>query len=215
MRGTPRETSTLLNMVDGVFAVAITLVPASLPNVLPDVGGASFMITTLSIILIAVTMLLLWYKVRNLVHLNNKLTPTEMGLLGLILTVVVMIPKSAFISIHYGGQQGSFWLWSDSQWVDFQYQVLFLLVDSAAFLLTIKTLKSSAAQAYPLHIRRWLLGVEALGLSIFAVLFLIENLFTCINGIFVFMAPAVLFLEELLCTLKLKQFSTEEPSQPT
>jgi len=212
MRGTPRESSTLLNMVDGVFAVAITLVPASLPNVLPAVGGASFMLTTLSIILIAVTMLLLWYKIRNLVQLNNKLKPTEMLLLGLILTVVVMIPKSAYISIHYGGGQGSMWLWSDSQWVDFQYQVLFLLVDAAAFVLTIRTLRSTAAQAYPRHIRRWLLGVEALGLSLFMALIVTENLFSSVNGLFVFVAPAVLFLEEALCTLRLRRFSAEHPS---
>ncbi len=212
MRGTPRESSTLLNMVDGVFAVAITLVPASLPNAVPAVGGASLIISTLSIILIAVTMLLLWYKVRNLVQLNNKLKPTEMLLLGLILTVVVMIPKSAYISFHYGGGQGSIWLWSDSQWVDFQYQMLFLLVDSAAFAMTIRTFRSVAAQSYPRHIRRWLLGVEALGLSLFLILILAENLFTSINGIFVFMAPAILFLEEALCTLRLRRYSNEQPS---
>lgn len=214
MRGTPRETSTLLNMVDGVFAVAITLVPASLPNELPA-GGARFVLTTLSIILIAATMLLLWHKIRNLVHLNNKLSPSEMVLLGAILTVVVMIPKSAYISIHFGGNQGSFWLWSDSQWVNFQYQLLFLLVDSAAFLLSIRTLRSSAGQAYPRPIHRWVLGVEVLGLCLFAALFLAENLFTEINGIFVFLAPAVLFMEELLCTLRLKQFNQTHPARPS
>ena len=211
MRFTPRESSTLLNMVDGVFAVAITLVPASLPNVLPSVGGASFMLTNLSIILIAVTMLLLWYKIRNLVQLNNKLKPAEIALLGFVLAVIVMIPKSAYICIHYGSSKGSLWLWSDSQWVDFQYQSLFLLVDSAAFLLTIKTLRTSAAKAYPDHVRRWLLGVEALGLCLFIGLVLLENLFENINGVFVFAAPVLLFLEEFLCTLKLRQFNIEKP----
>ena len=212
MRGTPRESSTLLNMVDGVFAVAITLAPASLPNVLPTVGGASMLLTTLSIILIGVTMLLLWYKIRNLVQLNKKLTPAEMALLGCILTVVVIIPKTAYISIHYGGGPGSIWLWSDSQWVDFLYQMLFLLVDFLAFILTIRTLRASAAQAYPRHVRRWLLGVEALGLALFILLILAENLFASINGLFVYTAPIVLFLEELLCTLKLRHFSAEKPS---
>ena len=212
MRGTPRESASLLNMVDGVFAVAITLVPASLPNVQPTVGGASLMVTTLSIILIAVTMLLLWYKIRNLVQLNTKLNPLELALLGCILTVVVIIPKSAYISIHYGGGQGTFWLWSDSQWVNFQYQMLFLLVDTAAFVLTIRTLRASAAQAYPRPIRRWLLGVEALGLSLFILLILAENLFVSVNGVFVFVAPIVLFLEEILCTIKLKRFSADHPS---
>jgi hypothetical protein len=212
MRGTPREASTLLNMVDGVFAVAITLAPASLPNVLPSVGGASMLLTTLSIILIGLTMLLLWYKIRNLVQLNKKLTPAEMALLGCILTVVVIIPKSAYISIHHGGGPGSIWQWSDSQWVDFQYQMLFLLVELAAFVLTIRTLRASAAQSYPRHIRRWLLGVEALGLALFILLILAENLFVSINGVFVFAAPLMLFLEELLCTLKLRPFSSKEPS---
>ena len=212
MRGTPRESASLLNMVDGVFAVAITLVPASLPNVQPTAGGASLMFTTLSIILIAVTMLLLWYKIRNLVQLNTKLNPLELALLGCILTVVVIIPKSAYICIVYGGRQGSFWLWSDSQWVNFQYQMLFLLVDTAAFVLTIRTLRASAAQAYPRPIRRWLLGVEALGLSLFILLILAENLFVSVNGVFVFVAPIVLFLEEILCTIKLKRFSADHPS---
>ncbi len=213
MRGTPRESSTMLNMVDGVFAVAITLVPASLPNVLPTVGGAPFVIANLSIILIAVTMLLLWYKIRNLVQLKSKLTSTEMGLLGTILTVVVMIPKSAYISIHYGGGQGSFWMWSDSQWVNFQYQILFLLVDAATFILTIRTLRSSALGDYPQDVRRWLLGVEALGLMIFIGIILAENLFISINGIFVFAAPAVLFMEEFLCFLKLRHFSAESKTR--
>lgn len=203
----------MLNMVDGVFAVAITLVPASLPNVLPTVGGAPFVIANLSIILIAVTMLLLWYKIRNLVQLKSKLTSTEMGLLGTILTVVVMIPKSAYISIHYGGGQGSFWMWSDSQWVNFQYQILFLLVDAATFILTIRTLRSSALGDYPQDVRRWLLGVEALGLMIFIGIILAENLFISINGIFVFAAPAVLFMEEFLCFLKLRHFSAESKTR--
>jgi hypothetical protein len=213
MRGTPRESSTMLNMVDGVFAVAITLVPASLPNVLPTVGGASFVLTNLSIILIAVTMLLLWYKIRNLVQLKSRLTSTEMGLLGTILTVVVMIPKSAYISIHYGAGQGSIWMWSDSQWVDFQYQILFLLVDAATFILTIRTLRSSSLGNYPQEVRRWLLGVEALGLIIFIAIILAENLFVSINGIFVFLAPAVLFMEEFLCFLKLRHFSAESKAR--
>ena len=203
----------MLNMVDGVFAVAITLVPASLPNVLPTVGGAPFVIANLSIILIAVTMLLLWYKIRNLVQLKSKLTSTEMGLLGTILTVVVMIPKSAYISLHYGGGQGSFWMWSDSQWVNFQYQILFLLVDAATFILTIRTLRSSALGDYPQDVRRWLLGVEALGLMIFIGIILAENLFISINGIFVFAAPAVLFMEEFLCFLKLRHFSAESKTR--
>jgi uncharacterized membrane protein len=136
-------------MVDGVFAVAITLVPASLPNALPDAGGAPYVVTTLSIILIATTMLLLWYKIRNLVHLNNKLTPLEMVLLGVILSVVVMIPKSAFISIHFGGNEGNFWLWSDSQWVNFQYQLLFCWLTQQLFCCPSKR----CAQAQPRPIR--------------------------------------------------------------
>jgi hypothetical protein len=75
MRGTPRESASLLNMVDGVFAVAITLVPASLPNVQPTAGGASLMITTLSIILIAVTRPRPADKIRTFAPFINQSTP--------------------------------------------------------------------------------------------------------------------------------------------
>jgi len=54
--------------------------------------------------------------------------------------------------------------------------------------------------------------VEALGLSLFILLILAENLFVSVNGVFVFVAPIVLFLEEILCTIKLNRFSADHPS---
>ena len=59
MRGSPRESSTLMNMVDGIFAVAITLIPATLPNTVPPGKGYVLIQNTGAIVLIAFTMLLM------------------------------------------------------------------------------------------------------------------------------------------------------------
>ena len=96
MRGSPRESSTLMNMVDGIFAVAITLIPATLPNTVSPGKGYVLIQNTGAIVLIAFTMLLIWFKLRNVLQINTRLFSQESALLGIVLAVAVLIPKSAF-----------------------------------------------------------------------------------------------------------------------
>jgi len=211
MRGTPRESSTLMNMVDGIFAVAITLIPASLPNQVAPGTGFLLLKSTGAIVLVAFTMLLIWYKLRNVLQINTRILSQESGLLGIVLAVAVLIPKSAFLAIRYGNTEGNFWYWSDAQWINIEYQVLLILVEIIILILTINALRTPHSLRYPKPIRKKLLGAEIVGLFFLTVAILAENLFTGVNGVYVYTAPLILFCEELACIMIMKQAPKPEP----
>lgn len=206
MRGKfSRDASTLTNLIDGIFAVAITLVPASLPNELPPGGGLSFFHQTAYFVVCAVMMLLLWQKVRIAVLLKKDLYATDFVLLAAILAVVVLVPKTAYMALLHGRDAGSVWYRSDAFWINLEYSCLILLVDFFVILLSMRALRSSHAKIHSLETRRWVLVTELLGFSVFAVFVLAENLFTGINGVYVYAAPIILLLEEVSCTWRLRR----------
>ena len=214
MRGSPRESSTLMNMVDGIFAVAITLIPATLPNTVPPGKGYVLIQNTGAIVLIAFTMLLIWFKLRNVLQINTRLFSQESALLGIVLAVAVLIPKSAFLAINYGTTEGNFWYWSDAQWINIEYQFFLLLVESIVLILTIKAFRTPHALRYSKRTRHRILAVEMVGLGLLILAIAAENLLTGVDGQYVYSAPAILLAEELACIVIMKRSPKPMPMPP-
>lgn len=206
MRGAPRESATLFNMIDGIFAVAITLSPTALPSSLNDESRAQFAFVSITLLLIALTMLLLWLKLRTIVQLKEKLAYTDVILIAAILMVAVLIPRSGYLAIKLGHLEGSLWAWNDSQRVNVEYQGLLLFVEAALLALSWRTMKSPKAKIYPRALRRWVLGTEILGLVCLLVLVIADNLIVGINGLYIYAITVILLLEEGLCLARMKVF---------
>ena len=65
MRGKLWKASALFNMVDGIFAVAITLIPISIPNHFLESNEHDLLLLNASIVVIGLTMALMWHKFRS------------------------------------------------------------------------------------------------------------------------------------------------------
>lgn len=206
MRGAPRDSATLFNMIDGIFAVAITLSPTALPDSLNHEGGSHLAFVTTTLLLIALTMMLLWLKLRTIVQLKEKLTYTDVILIAMILMVAVLIPQSGYLAIKSGHLEGNLWAWNDSQWVNVEYQGLLLLVEAALLSLSWRTMNSPKAKIYPRALRRWVLGTEILGVSCLLALVTADNLIIGINGLYIYAITVILLLEEGLCLARMKIF---------
>lgn len=206
MRGAPRDSATLFNMIDGVFAVAITLSPTALPQGVRHEAGTHLVLVTTTLLLIALTMMLLWLKLRTIVQQKERLTYTDVVCVGVILMVAVMIPQSGYMAIKGGVLEGSLWAWTDAQWVNVEYQGLLVLVESALLLLSLRTMRSPKARGYPGAVRRWILGVEAMGFLSLLILVALDNLIVGINGLYIYAIPLILLTEEGLCLARMKHF---------
>ena len=207
MRGAPRESATLFNMIDGIFAVAITLSPTALSDGVHRHGSLDHIFSFTAVLLfIALTMMLLWLKLRTIVQMRDRLNTTEVIGVAMILMVAVLIPQSGYLAIKTGHLEGNIWYWSNSQWANIEYQGLLLLVESALLLLSWRMMSSPQAKSYPRSIRRWILGVETLGIISLLILVIIDNLVVGINGIYIYAIPLILLVEEGLCLIRMKIF---------
>ncbi|MGA0888647.1 MAG: hypothetical protein ACO3S0_12055 [bacterium] len=206
MRGAPKDSETLFSMIDGIFAVAITLSLTVLPESLRQRTSPYLILETASLLLIALTMLLLWLKLRTIVQLKEKLNYTDVAFIALILMVAVMIPKSGYLAIRWGHLEGNLWNWSHSQSVNAEYQGLLLLVEGVLLILSWRTMQSPRARCYPRSLRHWILGLEGIGMILLAALVVVDNLIPNINGVYIYAVPLILLSEEGLCLIRMKAF---------
>ncbi|MEB3331692.1 MAG: hypothetical protein VKI83_04265 [Synechococcaceae cyanobacterium] len=201
-----RESSLVHNMVDGIFAVAITLIPVSIPNTFPLGGGKAFVQLTLAMVLYAITMLLIWFKTRTMLLVRTYLQPPDLVILGLIMAIAVMIPKTAYMTLNYGGDEGSFFRWSDAEWVAFLFGLLLVSMQALLFLLSLRSLRVEEARHYPRDLRISLLKVELGSLIAFLLLFLAENLCTGFNSRYLLIPVLILLVEEALCLWRIRRW---------
>ena len=194
-----------MNMVDGIFAVAITLIPTSLPNTVPPGEGFLLIENTATFVVVGFTMLLIWHKLRNVLQINPRLFPQELALLGVVLAVVVLIPKSAYLAINSEKAADNLWHWSDAQWVNVEYQFLLLLVEIIILYLTLLAFRKPNALRYSMRTRRSILYTEIAGLSLQILAITSTNIITGVDVRFVYFAPTILMAEELACTLIMKR----------
>lgn len=111
--------SDLLSFYDGVFAVAITTLAASIPNALGAMGSSTtLVIGMVTYCLVAATIGLYWFKLRRLIVIDRHIQAAQILLTGLVLTSVVLVPKMAGLVLRHGVGIGSLWLWSYAQVVN-------------------------------------------------------------------------------------------------
>lgn len=208
MRGVPtRESSLIHNMVDGVFAVAITLIPVSIPNTVDPGGGKAFVQLTLAMVVYAITMMLLWFKTRTVLLLRTHIRPPDLVILGLILAIAVIIPKTAYITLNYGNTESSFFTWTDAEWITLLFGLLLVSMQLLLVLLSLRSLRAEEARHHPRNLRIWMLMIEVCSLSAFVLLFLAENLITGFNTRYLYIPALILLVEEGLCLWRMRGFS--------
>lgn len=109
----------LLSFYDGVFAVAITTLAASIPTALGSMGSSAELVRgMITYILVAATIGLYWFKLRRLIVIDRHIQAAQILLTGLMLTSVVLVPKLAGLVLRHGVGMGSLWLWSYAQVVN-------------------------------------------------------------------------------------------------
>jgi hypothetical protein len=199
-------------MIDGIFAVAITLSQTAPPITQHQGGPEHFVLIATTLLLITLTMMLLWLKLRTIVQLKGRLQNTDVALITIILIVAVLIPQSGKQAIDAGQVEGSIWQWSHSQWVNLEYQGLLLMVEGGLLLLSWRTMGTANALAYPRSLRRWILGVEIMGFTCLTFVILIDNIWHGINGPYLYVVPVILLLEEALCLARMKGFRSQGAS---
>ncbi len=196
MRGKPRETSTLFNMVDGIFAVAVTLIPISIPNHFLDINGQELLLLNVSIMVTGLTMALMWHKLRSILEISSPVNSIELALVAIVCILVVMIPKCAFLAFKYGSAPASIWHWNTSQSVNIEYEGLIIIYELIALTLMASGLRKKSAAKYTNFELRGFMAVELTGLTLIGIIVLFENIFIGADGVYIYLFPVVLALEE-------------------
>ena len=190
----------LLPFLDGVFAVAFTLVALTIPDRITTSSGTLHQLLMIlsSSALSSLAVLLYWYKLRRLVVSARLLYLRQLVLLFISLLVLVILPQMASLALRYGQGEGSLFQWTDSQAANmFFLGVLFvfdLLVLGFAFSLRHHRLEAVRSS----RVVRTSLRAHALGFCALLLLALMELIFLWFNYQYVVLVPVVLLLEEIL-----------------
>ena len=197
MRGKSWKTSSLFNMVDGIFAVAITLIPISIPNHFLESNEHDLLLLNASIVVIGLTMALMWHKLRSVLKVSSPVNSIELALAGIVCILAVMVPKCAFLAFKYGTAAADIWHWSLSQSVNIEYQGLIIIYEFIVLGLMASALRKKSAAKYTKFQLSRFKAVELAGLSLIAIIVICENLSTSVNGVYLYFVPAVLVIEEV------------------
>jgi hypothetical protein len=197
MRGKLWKTSALFNMVDGIFAVAITLIPISIPNHFLESNERDLLLLNASILVIGLTMALMWHKLRSVLKVSSPVNSIELALVGIVCILAVMIPKCAFLAFKYGSQAADIWHWNISQSVNIEYQGLIIVYELIVLMLMARGFQKKSAAKYTKFQINGFKSVEVIGLALIVVIVICENTSTSVNGIYLYFVPAVLAMEEI------------------
>jgi uncharacterized membrane protein len=197
MRGTPRKASTLFNLVDGIFAVAVTLIPISIPNSFLESNQHGLLLLNSSIVVIGLTMALMWHKLRSILKVSSPVNSLELALVAIVCILVVMIPKCALLAFKYGTTEGSIWHWNLSESVNIEYQGLIVIYELITFALMVSALRKKSAAKFSAFQLRGFKLVELAGLALIGAIILCENLLIGANGVYLYFFPLVLAAEEV------------------
>lgn len=184
-------------MVDGIFAVAITLIPISIPNHFLESNERDLLLLNASILVIGLTMALMWHKLRSVLKVSSPVNSIELALVGIVCILAVMIPKCAFLAFKYGSQAADIWHWNISQSVNIEYQGLIIVYELIVLMLMARGFQKKSAAKYTKFQINGFKSVEVIGLALIVVIVICENTSTSVNGIYLYFVPAVLAMEEI------------------
>ena len=197
MRGKLWKASALFNMVDGVFAVAITLIPISIPNHFLENNEHNLLLLNTNIVLIGLTMALMWHKFRSVLKASSPVNSIELALVGIVCILAVMVPKYALLAFKYGTAPADIWDWNTSQSVNFGFQGLIIIYELIVLTLMLRGLKKTSATKYTKFQLNGFKAVELIGLGLIGIIVICENVSNSINGVYLYFVPSVLAMEEV------------------
>jgi uncharacterized membrane protein len=173
----------LLPFLDGVFAVAFTLVALTIPDRISTSSNSlhQLLVILSSSALSSLAVLLYWFKLRRLVVSARLLYLRQLVLLFISLLVLVILPQMASLALRYGQGEGTLFHWTESQAANvFFLGVLFvfdLLVLAFAFSLRHHRLEAVRSS----RVVRTSLRAHALGFCALLLLALMELIFLWFN----------------------------------
>ena len=190
----------LLPFLDGVFAVAFTLVALSIPDELrgQDHALGELALLLLSSALSSLAVLLYWYKTRRLVIPARLLYLPQLLLLFLSLLVIVTMPQMAALALRYGQGSGSAFAWTQSQAANVFFLGVLFLFDALVLGFTLSLRRHPLAVVRSSRLVHVAIRAQAVGFAALIALAAMEMLFVWFNNQYLLLVPAVLLAEELL-----------------
>ena len=193
-------THDVLPFLDGVFAVAFTLLSASLPEELRggQAGVADLLLALACSVLSGAATLLYWFKMRRLVRMVRRLHlwPLLLGFVSLL--TIVALPKLAALALRYGQGQGDLFHWTPSQSANVVFLGALFLFDGLVLLLAISLYLTVRQEAGPVQALTAALESQAIGFVLLLLLGLLELSCDWFNNQYMLLVPLVLLLEEVL-----------------
>ena len=193
----------VLPLYDSVFAVAFTLLAFNLPERLEQMMGADQLLQSIRLYTFtAAAVAIYWFKLRRLILIDRYLQSVQLGLVGLALLTVVMIPKFAVLVLRYGEGAGSLLHWTRPQLVNTLALVTLLLFN---LLCVLYARGLRRRRAHRLRNPRLLDGViRTQTLGMLALLLLVmEMAFAWFDNDYIYLLPVILLIEEWLVARRL------------
>lgn len=189
----------VLPFLDGIFAVAFTLMSTSVPDMLPNghEGVRELLIAMLCYLLSGVAVLLYWFKLRRLVGMAAELRFVQLVIGFFSLLTIVALPKMASLAIRFGQGQGDFFHWTPSQVANVAFLGALFLFDLLVLLLALSLRGNIRPGANPWGLDS-AIAVQSLGFLVLIILGLMELAFSWFNSEYVLLVPIVLLLEEMM-----------------
>lgn len=190
----------VLPFLDGIFAVAFTLMAYSIPEELR--GGREGLVDLVSAIgsflLCGVAVLLYWFKMRRLVQIAGELyfPQLSIGFLGLL--TIVALPKMSALALRYGQGEGSLSNWTTSQAVNTLYLGVLCLFDLLVLLFALSLLCHPPCRCRYLNLLKSLVCSQVVGFVVLSFFGVLELFVIWFNAEYVFLVPFVLLLEEVV-----------------
>ena len=188
----------VLPFYDSVFAVAFTLLAFNLPDRIGMMAGKSLLLDTLGWYgLSAVAVFLYWLKLRRLVLLDRFVQLPQLGLIGLGLLTVVLVPKLASLVLRHGVGVGSLLQWTLAQVVNTTCLGFLLLfnVICLVYAISLKARRSHRRRSDPLL--KGIISTQVVGLAAMVVLAILELSFSWFDNQYIFLLPLILVAEEI------------------
>ena len=189
-----------LPFVDGIFAVAFTLMAYSIPEELS--GGQSGLIDLASAVgcflLGGIAVILYWFKMRRLVQMAGELHPPQLLIGFFSLLTIVALPKMSTLALRYGQGDGSFSNWTTSQTANSFYLGILVIFDVLILLFALSLQQHQPCRRRGGRLMRALIRSQAYGLTVLVILGSLELLATWFNAEYILLVPIVLIAEEAI-----------------
>lgn len=190
----------VLPFLDGIFAVAFTLLSTSIPERLAagSVGIWDLLVAISSYGLAGIAVLFYWYKMRRLVRLARRLDLPQLLLCFVGLLAIVALPKMVSLAVRYGQGAGDVLHWTPAQVANVSFFSALVLIDAIVLLLAFSLLRSQVCATHAGRSLRAVIKAQRVGFAVLLVIGLMELLVIWFNSEYLVLVPLVLFGEELM-----------------